>query len=427
MLGRKSLLAVVSGFAVIAGCSQSHPPVEGSAAQIPERHYLPREDASQKQAQTAAPTDTDSQADDAALLAQKTSEYAHSVSPLLPGGTAPATQPSVVQWNSPGVKPPADTLPPASVRPTSNQGAALAAVHFKQDDSLPQILPESADFADTSNPPAASTASAGMPTADDETERKMLKMVEDYPQDLGYQFDYELLRLVRDEPTPELSTVAQLTPEDRDLLLALMDGLSNFRNAAKDEGNIMLNRKIQPLLEMADRLRSEAQLSIPTIAFCSQVVSYGVYTPMASSQFPAGRNNDLIVYNEVANFSSIEGSDGIWRTRLQQQMVLYTDNGLAVWPERSNADTFIDQSRNRRHDFFISRLVRLPSSLAVGKYVLKVTLTDEQSNRVVEASAPLEIVGDTQAPLAQPASDTTTGGDQTGGNQTGATPDVLSP
>ncbi len=143
MLGRKSLLALVSGFALIAGCSQSHPPVEGSAAQIPQRHYLPREDASQKQAQTAAPTDTDSQADDAALLAQKTSEYAHSVSPLLgQGGAAPATQPSVVQWNSPGVKPPGDTLPPASVRPTSNQGAALAAVQFKQDDSLPQILPE---------------------------------------------------------------------------------------------------------------------------------------------------------------------------------------------------------------------------------------------------------------------------------------------
>ncbi len=427
MLGRKSLLALVSGFALMAGCSQSHPPVEGTAAQIPQRHYLPREDASQKQAQTAAPTDTDSQADDAALLAQKTSEYAHSVSPLLgQGGAAPATQPSVVQWNSPAVKPPGDTLPPASVRPTSNQGAALAAAQFKQDDSLPQILPESADFADTAHPSAAGTVSAGTPTADDETERKMLKMVEDYPQDLGYQFDYELLRLVRDEPTPELSTVAQLTPEDRDLLLALMDGLSNFRNAAKDEGNIMLNRKIQPLLEMADRLRSEAQLSIPTVAFCSQVQSYGVYTPMATSQFPAGRNNDLIVYNDVANFTSIEGSDGIWRTRLQQQMVLYTDNGLAVWPERSNADTFIDQSRNRRHDFFISRLVRLPSSLAAGKYVLKVTLTDEQSNRVVEASSPLEIVGDTQAPQAQPASDQTIGG-QGGGDQTGATPDVLSP
>jgi hypothetical protein len=157
-------------------------------------------------------------------------------------------------------------------------------------------------------------------------------------------------------------------------------------------------------------LRSQAQLSIPTIAFCSQVQSYGVYTPLGSSQFPAGRNNDLIVYNDVANFTSIEGNDGIWRTRLQQQMVLYTENGLAVWPEKNDADTFIDQSRNRRHDFFIPRLVKLPSSLAAGKYVLKVTLTDEQSNRVAEASAPLEIVGDTQAPQAQPASDQTSGG-----------------
>ena len=188
-------------------------------------------------------------------------------------------------------------------------------------------------------------------------------------------------------------------------MLALMDGLSNFRDTARNDGNVMLNRKIQPLLEMADRLRSQAQLCIPTVAFCSQVLSYGVYSPMASSRFPAGRNNDLIVYCEIANFSSIQGNDAIWRTRLKQEMVLYTDTGLAVWPEKSNAADFLDQSRNRRHDFFISRLVRLPSSLAAGKYVLKITLTDEQSNRVVEASAPLEIGSSSDSTYAQPAAE----------------------
>ncbi len=124
---------------------------------------------------------------------------------------------------------------------------------------------------------------------------------------------------------------------------------------------------------------------------------------MASSRFLAGRENDLIVYNEAANFTSVQGNDTIWRTRLRQEMVLYTDTGLAVWPEKSNAATFLDQSRHRRHDFFISRLIRLPSSLAAGKYVLKIILTDEESNRVVEASAPMEIVSDSS--LAQPAAD----------------------
>jgi hypothetical protein len=400
------------------GCSQSHPPVDASAEQIPERHYEPRVTPSEAPAQAPSGPTATGEPDDASLLARKTSDYARNVSPLLPGAAA-ATQPSMVQWDQPAIKPPDEqSIPRASQHATSNQGATLAAVHFNQDSSVPQILPESADFSDnSSNGSAGATATSAPPGSTDELEQKLQKEVQDYPRDLGSQFDYQLLRLVRDEPTPDLSSVAQLSPEDRDLLLALMDGLSNFRNASREDGNIMLNRKIRPLLEMADRLRSQAQLAIPTVAFCSQVVSYGVYTPMPSSRFPAGRNNDLIVYNEVANFTSIQGSDSIWRTRLQQEMVLYTDTGMAVWPDKSNSDTFVDESRNRRHDFFISRLVRLPSSLAAGKYVLKVTLTDEQSNRVVEASAPLEIAGDSEtAPVAQPASD-----------QSAGTPDVLSP
>lgn len=273
---------------------------------------------------------------------------------------------------------------------------------LKEDDTVPQILPESADQIPPNSHPSAPV---NAPT--DEYEQKLQNLVHDYPRDLGNQLDYQLLRLVRDEPTPDLANVSQLSSEDRDLLLALMDGLSNFRDAARNDGNVMLNRKIQPLLEMADRLRSQAQLSIPTVALCSQVVSYGVYSPMPSSRFPAGRNNDLIVYCEVANFTSIQGNDSIWRTRLRQEMVLYTDAGLAVWPAKSNADVFVDQSRNRRHDFFISRLVRLPSSLTAGKYVLKVTLMDEESNRVVEASAPLEIGLGSESPEAQPAADRT--------------------
>ena len=262
------------------------------------------------------------------------------------------------------------------------------------------ILPESADQIP---PVPVDSAVTPVTVSTDEYELKLRKLVQDYPRDLGDQLDYQLLRLVRDEPTPDLSVVSQLSGEDRDLLLALMDGLTNFRAAARGDANLMLNRKIQPLVEMADRLRSQGQLAIPTVAFCTQVDSFGVYRPMASSRFLAGRENDLIVYNEAANFTSVQGNDTIWRTRLRQEMVLYTDTGLAVWPEKTNAATYLDQSRHLRHDFFISRLIRLPSSLAVGKYVLKIILTDEESNRVVQASAPLEII--TDADSAQPAAD----------------------
>jgi len=96
----------------------------------------------------------------------------------------------------------------------------------------------------------------------------------------------------------------------------------------------------------------------------------------------------------VGNFTSVRDDQNMWQTRLREELVLYTDTGLAVWPEKSNAEVFVDQSRNRRHDFFVARKIVLPSELTIGRYLLKVTLTDEQSNRVVEATTPVEIVAE---------------------------------
>jgi hypothetical protein len=404
MFARKLLPASFITFSLfLVGCkTQSTPSTEAVAPPIaaptPQPHLAQSLLAPQAPIESAQP-------DDASLLARKTSEYARSVTPLLAAPNSPATRPSLVEWFAPTTHPDNSAPPPSQVAsqpPLANQPASLAAVHLQEDSSVPLILPESADQI-----PASPANSSPGPVTDstDVYEQKLHKLVQEYPRDLGYQLDYQLLRLVRDEQTPDMADVTQLSNEDRDLLLTLMDGMNNFRTAARGNNNLMLNSKIQPLIEMSERLRSQAQLAIPTVALCSRVVSYGVYTPMASSRFSVGKNNELIVYNEAANFASIQGSDSIWRTRLKQEMVLYTDTGLAVWPDKPNAASFVDQSRNRRHDFFISRRIMLPSSLAAGKYVLKITLTDEQSDRVVEASAPLELVGPNESTDAQQAAD----------------------
>jgi len=409
MFARKSVAAGFASLVLIAaGCKNQTPSASPSTADAISTHpYSLRPPAVSPTPQPSA--DQAAPPDDASMLARKTSEYANDMAPVL--ANQPASRPSLVQWVDPANHP-ADSGPgPGSaaavgLAPAANQPATLAAVHLKEDTSVPLILPESADQVPTARAAAAADTSASpVNVSTDDYELKLRKLVQDYPRDLGNQLDYQLLRLVRDEPTPDLSDVSQLSSEDRDLLLALMDGLTNFRSAARNNGNLMLNRKIQPLLEMAERIHSQGQLAIPTVAFCSEVVSYGVYRPMASSRFPAGRENALIVYSEAANFTSIQGNDGLWRTRLRQEMVLYTDTGLAVWPDKTNAASFVDQARNRRHDFFISRMIRLPSSLAAGKYLLKITLTDEESNRVVEATSPLEIIANPEAPEAQPAAD----------------------
>jgi hypothetical protein len=356
------------------------------------------------------------QPDDAALLARKTAEYARNVQPELDKQPADGEKhPSIVKWIEPAAPSTPGIAGTGERQAPANQPASLAAAQLQQDDSVPMILPESADqipqhpSSPATQPTPVVAASpmndigaAGIST--DAYELKLQRLVDDYPRDLNNALDYQLLRFVRDEPTPEMSTVSQLSGEDRNILLAVLDGLNNFRNASRSDANQMLSRKIQPLLDMSDRLRGQAELSIPTVALCTQVRGYGVYTPLKSTRFFSDRDNPTIVYNEVGNFTSVRGSDSIWRTRLRQEMVLYTDTGLAVWPEKPNPETFVDQSRNRRHDFFISRRITLPSSLAIGSYVLKVTLTDLECNCVAEASTPLEIVAspDLQTPPVAP-------------------------
>jgi hypothetical protein len=346
--------------------------------------------------------------DDAGVLARKTQLYARDVSPLLdqhPGSELPATQPSVVQWSEPNELPtrqsvavaPAPTPPPQTppvappaTQPTAlaenqpNRPASLAAA--KMDDDVPQILPESADHL-TDNP-----APSGVNVPTDDYEKKLYQNVIDYPRDLGNQLDYELLRFVRDEPTPDLATLSGLTAEDKEILSALLDGINNFRNTVRADGDQMLGSKIQPLVDMVDRLHQQAEIQIPVLALCTRVDSFAVYRQMPTCRFPAGADNEVIVYCEVANFTSTQNNDRMWETRLKQEMTLYTEGGMAVWPEKSNEELFVDQAHSRRHDFFIARKVHLPEALTIGRYLLKVTITDPQSSRVAEATTPIDII-----------------------------------
>jgi hypothetical protein len=210
------------------------------------------------------------------------------------------------------------------------------------------------------------------------------------PQDLAANLDYQLLKYLLDERVPAAEALAGLSREDREILIALLDGLSNFRSAARIDGNMLPSQKVQPLLDMVDRIRAQAELSIPTLALCSRVTGFGVYEPLPTT-FRAGIDVPVIVYCEVANFSSrLNAAKQMWETRLSMAAVLYTESGVAIW--NSKNDVPPDLARNRRHDFFVVKRVLLPKTMAPGKYVLKVTISDEQANRIAENSIDLTMV-----------------------------------
>jgi hypothetical protein len=221
--------------------------------------------------------------------------------------------------------------------------------------------------------------------------QKLASQIKADPRDAAGHLNYQLLQFLLDEQVPDLGAIAPLPAEDRELLTTLLDGLANFRNGLRADANSLQSKKVAPLLELADRLRAQGELSIPTAALCRSVQRFGVYDPMDPARFVAGGNdNKAILYCEVANFSSQINDQKLWETKLKQEAVLYSETGLAVWSDRS--DTVIDQSRNRLHDFFIADKVRLPATLPVGRYLMKMTITDLHASRVAEATVAVQIV-----------------------------------
>ena len=74
---------------------------------------------------------------------------------------------------------------------------------------------------------------------------------------------------------------------------------------------------------------------------------------------------------------------------MSEQVTLYTDTGMMAWTGGTNQLT--DECRNRRHDFFCTNIIRLPSNLTVGRYMLKVSIEDQNAGRVAETTVPLSI------------------------------------
>ena len=58
------------------------------------------------------------------------------------------------------------------------------------------------------------------------------------------------------------------------------------------------------------------------------------------------------------------------------------------------ATQIVDESRNKRRDFFVVQLIRLPARLGVGKYRLKVRINDLHGGSIDETTLPIQLVAD---------------------------------
>jgi hypothetical protein len=384
MIARHTLAVAAVLAAVSIGCQSSR------------KNSSPEASAAPPAAPPVQPAGgTPSELTTASALANKSEWYTRHLGPLLEQRAVPAA--SQVEWLG------ADDVRLAPAAPAQAKVQTTPEPQTPPTALTPQPTPDPTEAA--AAPPARSPAGPVMasvqqpivrplvlPADPNSLEQRLLQRTIDNPTDAAAHLEYQVHRFVTDEPVPDLTSLAGLPTEDREIVSALMDGLSTFRSGLRADGNMLSAQKVRPLLEMADRIRGQADLSVPRAALCSEVRQFGVYKEIMPARFAAGRVHDVILYCEVANFASQQNADAMWETRLSYEAVLYTEAEQGLPVDQHKPQVVPDQSRTRRHDFFLVDKIRLPANLTIGRYLLKVTIIDQLSNRIAETTVPLQIV-----------------------------------
>ncbi|MEX2544904.1 MAG: hypothetical protein WD316_07240 [Phycisphaeraceae bacterium] len=147
------------------------------------------------------------------------------------------------------------------------------------------------------------------------------------------------------------------------------------------------------LYEQLEQALGPQPIEIRHIELARRVSGYGTYDPIDRRRFLAGQDHRFILYVELDHFRPAEQSDGEHEVKLEQEIVLYNEHdGLAVW--RQQPVQIVDRSRNRRRDFFVVQMITLPQRLSVGRYLLKVRVTDIHGESLDERTEPIQIVAD---------------------------------
>jgi hypothetical protein len=357
MSTRRLFCASLTLAGIIAGCgpSQQPPTTQPSVAIAPGVRSLgppviARADANSTTSQIPGAVESKPSPE---LLAEQAKKYSEAVEKRLANRMTANAQtastatsgtnanPSAVKFVDPNGNRHPGAADAAVANPTPSGTEASRLASGSQQASLNPIIPlvipstvvtpPRSDAPFNKDTPAVNTPlMVGQPRplpATDDMALKFAHEVHDYPQDVAAQLDWQLLQFLQGQSVPQVQALTGLNSEDREMLSTLLDGLTNFRNGLRADNNQLLSRKIRPIIELSDRLKTQAELSIPTLALCTDVKGFGVYEPIEPARFEAGQEHRVIVYCEVENFASLLDEQKRWQTKLTQEVVLYTDQG----------------------------------------------------------------------------------------------------
>ena len=215
--------------------------------------------------------------------------------------------------------------------------------------------------------------------------KELRKQVSTNPRQLNLALALQLLE--NDAKAPD-EALAALSEADQKIVADVTAAVGSIMQQPAGTPSSLVERA-RPLVAAGHKWEGEGDLNLPRLVLASRVDSYGVFSQV-EPKFENGKRHTVIIYCEVANFATRKGDDGWYTTKLAQQDSLITEDGLLVW--RPNPEEVEDRSRNQRRDFYLVKKLSLPETLAIGKYTLRMSVTDKQTNKISMVSLPVEVV-----------------------------------
>lgn len=145
------------------------------------------------------------------------------------------------------------------------------------------------------------------------------------------------------------------------------------------------------LSQAAASLGQLGPLAVKNLNFCTEVVSYGVFTRFEQSEFKPGQQ--VLLYAEVENFKSEETSEG-FHTALQSSYQILDSQGRRV--AHDDFELTEEHCQNRRRDYFIRYFLTLPAMIYEGRYTLELTIEDTLGRKIGQSTIEFMVHGKTK-------------------------------
>jgi hypothetical protein len=203
------------------------------------------------------------------------------------------------------------------------------------------------------------------------------------------QLDRRMLWVIAGDYDRARAPLELVTAEQQALAARFVEAWIVVRDWHMGDQSAGANAALRELEQLQGELHHLSELTLQQVTICSAVRGFGQYDALQPAEFRAGSSNEFVLYCELRNFVSRQ-EDGLYTSRFDMTTTVLDRAGQAVL-EVHDAE-LVDHCRNRRHDCFIPRLVRLPATLPPGQYTAKVTIIDKLGEKVAEERATFSLV-----------------------------------